>query len=272
MNANAVHYRFSIRSVRRFRQLLVATALFALSACATGAASAEPLKLEEQLIVACHRVDVVQVVQLLRKGANVQARFGRHDEELFMDKWIGGTPIGHDKWTALMAVSAAQKYPDPPKEFPNIWEDSERVRAEQRRIGKEVLEKRRTDELAIMHILLSHGARLDEDDGYGATALHMAVSNHKPKLARALLGFGANPNTKRHVYIDGADDITPLHDACNSREMFQLLLDHGANASAKDSEGRTPVEWVSWDRGRNFDVVVKPGGAPTVTRNEKEPK
>lgn len=230
--------------------------------------SAEPRELNEQLVVSCYRVEITEVVKLLRAGANVNATFGRKADEAFLNRWTSGTPLGHNKWTALMAVARANSYPDPPEKFSKIWEKPELVRAEQKKFTSQALEERRRDELNIMRILLSHGAKIDEDDGYGATALHMAVAGDKPQLARLLLEFGANPNTKQRVYIDGPSNITPLHNACNSRELFELLLKHGANPLAKDSEGSTPIDWVSLFHDRDFDVVVSADGAKVVSRKK----
>jgi ankyrin repeat protein len=79
---------------------------------------------------------------------------------------------------------------------------------------------------------------VNKTDAHGATALYMAVEHDKPRVVRELLDFGANPNTKTRVYIDGPDNETPLHRA-GSKYVYQLLLDHGADASAKDSTGET---------------------------------
>jgi ankyrin repeat protein len=100
----------------------------------------------------------------------------------------------------------------------------------------------------------------------------MAVDSEKMQLVRTMLEFGANPNTKSHIYIDGPDDITPLHSACASKELLQLLLDHGADTSAKDSKGRTPADWVALDDSRDFDLVVTPDGPRIRPRIEASTK
>jgi hypothetical protein len=233
--------------------------------------SAEELTLDQKLIVACYRVDVKGVVQYLRAGAKVGATFGEVQEDVdhpLMDRWDGGTPVAGDSWTPLMAVAIAPEYPEPPQAFPRIWENPAQVRIEQGRIGKKALQERRAAELTILCILLSHGADINLADSRGGTPLHMAVDSEKTLLVRTMLQFGANPNTKSHIYIDGPDDITPLHDACTSKELVQLLLDYGANASAKDSEGRTPADWVALDASRDFDLVATPDG-PRVRARDK---
>lgn len=72
------------------------------------------------------------------------------------------------------------------------------------------------------------------------------------------------------AYIDGANDITPLHAACNSKEMVKLLLDHGADVLAKDSEGHTPADWISWNDERDCDLIVSNDGPYIRERRAKQ--
>jgi uncharacterized protein len=231
---------------------------------------AEPeLTLNQRLIMACYKVRVGEVVRCLRDGADVEARLDDlGGDGLLRDYWTGGLGyLGNNEWTALLAVAAAEKYPDPPPGLRDVWKDPERSRALREQIPKEEIAKRRADEMTIVYILLSHGCRLDVDDGFGATPLYKAVEGHKLLMAKTLLGAGANPNTKTAVYIDGPSDITPLHEASHSRELIQLLLDHGADPAAKDSDGNTPGDWVERWGGRDFDLIFDADGkGKTVDR------
>jgi ankyrin repeat protein len=110
--------------------------------------------------------------------------------------------------------------------------------------------------------------------------LYAAVSEHRVDMALLLLRYGANPNTKTGVYIDGPGDLTPLHKAGASprhpdpraRELMQALLDHGADPLAKDSDGRTPADWLALHRERTFDLVITPEGPRLVDHEpEKDP-
>jgi len=220
------------------------------------------LTLDQQLIVACYKLDVDSVVKCLRNGANVNATFGESADDIdrFYNRWEGSTHMATASWTPLLAVASALDYPDPPAELGQIWKDPERARALQKQIPQAELEKRRNDAMIILDILLSHGCHLDEDDGFGATALYTAADRENVPMARKLLQFGANANTKTKAYIDGPGDTTPLHVAMHSQELMQLLIDHGADASAKDSEGHTPAEWVELNDDRTFDLVQTPDG------------
>ncbi len=263
--------REACRGLVRF--LCAQFAVFGLAVAAAAPVVAEELTLNQKLIVACYRVDVTEVVQHLRAGGNVHATFGEVQVDVdypLMNRWNGGIPVAAASWTALMALANAPEYPEPPQAFPRIWENAAQVQKEQSRIGKKALQERRAAELTILYILLSYRADVNLADSRGGTALHMAVDSGKMLLVRTLLKFGANPNTKHHIYIDGPDDITPLHSACRSKELIQLLLDHGADASAKDSKGRTPADWVALDDSRDFDLVVTPDGARVRPRDKPE--
>ena len=76
------------------------------------------------------------------------------------------------------------------------------------------------------------------------TALHSAVSARHPNVVAALLDRGADPNARQ------AGGWTPLHGAAHNGdvETTELLLAHGADATAADDEGRT-VEDRANERG-----------------------
>jgi hypothetical protein len=203
---------------------------------------ANGFSIQQQLIIACHRLDAESVVRCLRDGATVNGVFGESaDDSLFQDPWTGGfTPIGAETWTALMATASAPEYPDPPAGHDRLWESPELVQQLQEEVSKETLEKRRDAEITIAQILLSHKPDINRADSHGATALYMAVDADKPRLVRLLLEYKANPNTRTGVYIDGPGNSTPLHRAFHSPEVYQLLIDHGADPTAKDGMGNMP--------------------------------
>jgi hypothetical protein len=73
-------------------------------------------------------------------------------------------------------------------------------------------------------------------------------------LAKQLLEAGANVNARAQR---GFDKAKPLHGAfssetCTNLDFIQLLLDHGANPNAKDSEGDTPL---------HYTMCIAPGAA-----------
>lgn len=210
--------------------------------------------LNQKLIIACHKLDVFEVITAIRAGGDVNARFGNGDTGVFQDKWFLGSPIASRKWTPLIALANASPYPDPPRAMKSTIEDIDWARLAQKKIPKEQVERRERDRLKILAILVSHKCDLDADDGYGATALYDAIDGRHEEFAKVLLSFHARVNTKTGIYIDGSGDVTPLHRACWSPELTKLLLDKGADPSAKDTSGRSPRDWA---RSRGVADVIK---------------
>ncbi|MEQ8788181.1 MAG: ankyrin repeat domain-containing protein [Pirellulaceae bacterium] len=250
------------------RMLLTAILSLGLTPSVVAAADLSP---EQALIVACYQLDPNQVTELLRAGANVNGRFGMRAFEAaeFMDRWTGGDVLwGADAWTPLLALASAPRLPAPPAELGDVWKNPELVARLRARISDRDLAERSARARCILLILLSHDCKIDVHDGYGATALYMAADRTKTSIARILLKFGANPNSRTKVYIDGPGKTTPLHVASNSAEMMQVLLDHGADPTARDSEGRTPADWVALHSKRTFDLVRTEEGWRIVRREK----
>src|SRR5262245_8588152 len=79
---------------------------YALSPSAVPAAE---WTLDQQLIIACYEVQPERVAGCLRRGANVNAKFGDYpdDVEPFRDRWIGASYIGADTWSPILALTSA---------------------------------------------------------------------------------------------------------------------------------------------------------------------
>lgn len=226
------------------------------------------LSVDQQLIDACYNVRLKEVAQLLRNGANVNARMGVGEGD-FRDWWTGTGHAGVEAWTPLIALSEAEAYPPPAAELGAVWTDRERAAALQALVHPDSIQQRQEDAKSILYVLLSNKCDINASDDQGATALFKSVSNQKLDMAETLLQFGADPNTRTGVYIDGPGDVTPLHEATRSRALVELLLKYGANPLAKDSEGRTPIDWLLNDNSRDFDVIVAPG---SISFREREPE
>jgi hypothetical protein len=125
-------------------------------------------------------------------------------------------------------------------------------------------------------LLISHGADPDGRDARQSTPLHYAAWARFADVAQLLICRGADVNARGsrghsplHVAAElgdsgeemvelllarGADanirtdhGATPLHLAATTGfggEAVRALLRHGADASAKDADGRTPADWV----------------------------
>ena len=209
-----------------------------------GGANAAELSGDQQLIVACYRLDVERVIVAIQNGANVNARFGDGDDSSFQDPWDLGQPVAVKAWTPLIATASASSYPEPPRKIRNSLKDLKWAADQKQKITDDQLVERKKSAQIITSILLSHRANVNEDDGFGATALYLAIKEQKTDMALLLLHFGANVNTKTSVYIDGTGDITPLHQAYWSAPLTKLLLEKGASPKAEDTEGRSPLDWA----------------------------
>ena len=118
---------------------------------------------------------------------------------------------------------------------PNVW------RVEINLTGNEgyLFNDNSTDEDFEHHLIsqpsLSNKRR---NNGKGITPLFLATLSNRPNRVRLLLLHGAEPDTRC-----GTSSSTALHVACvqGCLEIIQNLLIHGANPSAIDDNGRTPL-------------------------------
>ncbi|XP_062259411.1 ankyrin repeat and SOCS box protein 9-like isoform X1 [Platichthys flesus] len=85
--------------------------------------------------------------------------------------------------------------------------------------------------------LVQHGADVDQYIEQLGSPLHVACSNRHPGAARKLLQLGAGVN-------HSASGDSPLHIAArlSDPELVSLLLDHGADRSLRNPEGKRPLD------------------------------
>jgi len=119
---------------------------------------------------------------------------------------------------------------------------------------------------------VEHGADVNSPDEMGKTPLVRAVHMGQTEMVRWLLQHGANPTGQTATGREGPTGLTPLHVAViqNHADVAELLLAYGADASATDDEGRTPLDWAHI-RGSPAPVEVLGGEASDETR-QAEPR
>jgi RNA polymerase sigma factor (sigma-70 family) len=97
-------------------------------------------------------------------------------------------------------------------------------------------------DLAMLDVLLDHGARLDGSCGCftGESALFAALAAGREAAAARLLVRGADPDASSYRRV------TPLHVAAirGISGIVPLLLAHGADPSRRDASGRTAADWA----------------------------
>ena len=105
--------------------------------------------------------------------------------------------------------------------------------------------------LAVIPMLLDHGADIAAIDTDGFTPLHIAAErNRQPEAISLLLDRGADIEAK------GKDDFTPLHwAAAHNPEpaVLEVLLDRGANITARANYWSTPLHSAAM---RNTEPTV----------------
>ena len=108
----------------------------------------------------------------------------------------------------------------------------------------------------LIELLVQHGAKPDQVDRGGASALHRAVRARSPAAVRQLLKAGARVDIRL-----GKSGSTPIHLAVQSTgasgtagavseqlEIIVMLLQHGADPASKDARGRSALDWATNER------------------------
>jgi truncated hemoglobin YjbI/ankyrin repeat protein len=101
-------------------------------------------------------------------------------------------------------------------------------------------------------LLASRGAAIDSSGSWiGASCTGNRGRKDDPEYVRALLHHGASANDRRAGDPEGATGVralnaTALHYAARAGFLrtIEVLLDHGADPDARDSNGRTPLDWL----------------------------
>lgn len=124
---------------------------------------------------------------------------------------------------------------------------------------------------SMVKMLIASGADLEADDGCGGTPIIYAVQNTSTDAATALIDAGANVNAILRLpdIPMGSEGLreTPLIEAAKARNLslVELLLDHGADPSARDGWGRTAIDYRRADRDADrsdqLERILRKAGA-----------
>jgi uncharacterized protein len=118
------------------------------------------------------------------------------------------------------------------------------------------------DEVAAL--LIERGAKVDARDVAGRTPLMVAAGFLKPDVARLLLAQGADVRA-----MDSASGDTPIHYAACSDDLetARLLLRHGADVNARSGgNGATPLHYAA-GKGEieMVALLLEEGGQPGIS-------
>jgi len=118
--------------------------------------------------------------------------------------------------------------------------------------------------VGVIEVLLGHHVNVKARDMNGLTALHIASSGEQPEAARVLLEHGADANAK------STKGRTPLSYAIYEGVASVLvLLEYGADTNAKDSDNRTQLH-QALERGyTDIARVLLEKGADANARDSK---
>lgn len=250
-------------------KILAITAALVVLATAATADEIESTPKDRMLIEAVYRLKINRVKELLKDGANPNARYGNHDaKSVFQDPWDLGWPMAYAKWTAILALSNASEWPPPPRKIENTEEDFEFRLREASKVPEKELEKRRKIKLQIAKLLIEAGARVNVDDGYGATPLYNSAAG-KSDLMLLLVEHGAHVNSRTGIYIDGPGNKTPLHLAIHSPDNLAILIHEGAHLNATDTNGNTALHRaVREDLLSSVKLLLDAGADRTIKNKE----
>jgi hypothetical protein len=111
-----------------------------------------------------------------------------------------------------------------------------------------------TGEIHLLDYLLAHGVDVNTRGQYGESPLGTAAGAGQMEAAQLLIGRGARLDDRTLVTLK-----TPLIEAAqmNRTAMVKLLLDHGADLSARDVLDRTALDWARENRNAEMADLIR---------------
>lgn len=113
--------------------------------------------------------------------------------------------------------------------------------------------------------IIKDGADLTLKDGTGRTALMFAADRGDARIIKELLDHGAKTEERDN---DGWTALmyTVAHRKTEHIDAARTLLQGGANASAQDNEGSTVLMWAIWSRYERIAEHLLTHGADTAPK------
>lgn len=118
----------------------------------------------------------------------------------------------------------------------------------QTQIDLDLINSAESGDVADAEAALNDKAQVSSSDGFGWTPLHFSGIANSAKLAKLLIGRGADVNAltvsaSRKKGVFTGEKSTPLHVAAafGATEVAKVLIDAQANLNVKDQRGWTPL-------------------------------
>ena len=104
----------------------------------------------------------------------------------------------------------------------------------------------RLEDINLMSLMISYGAKIDYAPSDGVTLLHLAASNLNIEIMRKLLENGADPNALDEKKQSPLHSVFQMENEDEKSEKsivgaIEELVKHGANINVQDEKGKTPL-------------------------------
>ena len=119
-----------------------------------------------------------------------------------------------------------------------------------------------------IEVLLNHNPDLSISDKYGSPVLNILIESH-PKHAKHLLpSFIKNGVNLNQKCTDGLSCIHKFIIHTMDNDIFNYLIDNGANINIKTKTGHTPIMFaMEWARHDIVDLLIKKNAKINQTNN-----
>ena len=190
--------------------------------------------MDERLIEASKKGDIVKVKSLLKEGANVNAKDYHGNTSLILSSKYSNTSSSDDMVRLLINEGA---------------DVNAKTNKEQTSLMIASVYSDTISSLDTIRLLLDNGANVNEKDNHGRTSLiyASAYSNGTSSLATVslLLDKGANVNSKDSNGQTSLMFASAHSNSTSSSATAELLLDNGADVGAKTNNGQTSLMFAS---------------------------